>query len=87
MPTTVYTSAELFDLPEGAVIRTLATHRVGEVRKPHVSTLASWEFEEDGTRILSRRIAWAGDDRDTYEHYHDEVAAYLPAEVIYEPTP
>lgn len=81
----IRTDVELFDLPQGAVIRTIAVGRIGEVEGEHVSDLHAWDFDEDGTRTLARRVCWTGSDIDTYEHYHDEIAGFLPAEVIYLP--
>lgn len=80
----IRTDVELFDLPQGAVIRAV-NGRIGEIEGEHVADLHAWDFDEDGARTLARRICWTGSDIDTYEHYHDKIATFLPAEVIWVP--
>lgn len=83
----IRTDVELFDLPEGAVIRTIGpAGNVGEVSEPRFNDLKPWEIDPNGEdRLIPRRVDWAGSDIPTYEYEHGEIARFLPAEVIWLP--
>jgi len=79
----IRTDVELFDLPEGAVIRTFGFGHVGEVTEARDEDAKAWQFDADGDRIIPRRVDWAGSDIPTYAHEVAEIERFLPAEVIY----
>ena len=80
MTTIVHTAADVFNLPEGAVIRT-ATGSIGEVSG--VLDAPAWVWV-DNERIIPRYVAWSGSDIRSYLDDSDW-SQMLPAEVIWTP--
>lgn len=78
MTTIVHTAADVFNLPEGAVIRT-ATGSIGEVCG--VLDAPAWVWV-DNERIIPRYVAWSGTDITSYLDDPDW-SQMLPAEVIW----